>query len=74
MSTVPLDDLKLPQGLVKSGTDSITTWCDTSIPIIKVIHTNIRLEDREINGKKISNLNLYIDDEDIIKKSTYPKF
>ena len=74
VSTVGLDELILPNGLKKVGSDLITIWCDENKPVVKVIKSNIKFEDGSINGKKIKNLNLYIDSEEEIKENTYPNF
>ena len=71
VSSKPIKELQIPSAFKVKTNGDITTWIDDKHVIAKVIHSNIKFTDGNINGKTIPNMYLDIEDEEKIKKLKY---
>lgn len=71
VSSIPIEELRVPSAFKVKSNGNITTWIDEEHVLAKVIHSNIKFTDGNINGKIIPNMYLDIEDEEKIKKLKY---
>ena len=71
VSSIPIEELRVPSAFKVKSNGDITTWIDEEHVLAKVIHSNIKFTDGNINGKTIPNMYLDIEDEEKIKKLKY---
>lgn len=70
ISSIPLNKLTIPSSYSVTESNYLRTWCDDD-PIIKLLYSEIKFSDGEINGKKITNLYLDFDDRELEKSKKY---
>lgn len=68
VSSVAIKDLTIPSGYSIVDNSYLTTWCDDD-PLVKVIHSDMKFIDGEVNGKIIKGLYLDIDKDKEFKES-----
>lgn len=68
VSSLEIKDLTIPSGYSIVDNNYLTTWCDDE-PLVKIIHSDMKFIDGDVNGKTIKGLYLDIDKDREFKES-----
>lgn len=68
VSSMAIEDLTIPSGYSIVDSCYLTTWCDDE-RLVKIIHSDMKFIDGDINEKKIKGLYLDIDKDREFKES-----
>ena len=75
VTTTPVEELFIPSSYSLTKNNELSTWCDKEDGLVKLVNSNVKFIDGEINGRKISNLYLdVLEEQEIKKQKRYKRF
>ena len=66
-TTTPIENLTIPSCFGLKG-QYLTCWCDSD-PLVKLVHSEIKYTDGEINGRLVRHLYVDVENVEEIRKS-----
>lgn len=67
VTTTPINELDIPSCFGLKA-DYLTNWCDDD-PLVRLVYSNIKYTDGEINGRTIKHLYVDIDNIEEVRKA-----
>lgn len=68
VSSTPIEELVIPSTYGLTTSNELTTWCDDDYALVKLVYSPVKFYDDKINGKKIKDLYMEIENQNEINK------